>query len=80
LAPDMSWRPFTLLLTLLLATVWGAPQAPGANLAPAPANDAQIDDPMLAPPAPAARQIATWEEALRMLRERSPTRASPRPQ
>ena len=42
--------------------------------APAPSNEAgtlTTDDPLLAPPAPAPRTIASWDEAIALLRERS---------
>lgn len=46
-----------------------APQSAPAAPAPAAASE---DDPLLAPPAPAPRTIASWDEALSLIRAQSP--------
>src|SRR5450631_615687 len=51
-------------------TMWASaamlPRAAGAQELPA------VSDPMLAPPPGAPRVIASWDEALKLIRERSP--------
>jgi outer membrane protein TolC len=47
-----------------------APEATPAPTAPPPADPP--NDPMLAPPPPAPRTIASWDEALRLIRAQSP--------
>ena len=62
------------------ASPQAASAAPAANAAPAPQAEAParsatapaVSDPMLAPPPAAARQIASWNEGLRLVRTRSP--------
>ncbi len=63
--------PFRLaFLLVVLAGAASLAQQPPAQ-PPATPTPPQVDDPMLAPPPPAARQVGTWEDALRMVRERS---------
>ncbi|MCL2448861.1 MAG: TolC family protein [Polyangiaceae bacterium] len=56
----------------------GSPPAPAPAPAPGPppAPDAiapiHVDDPMLAPPPPAPRSLASWDEALALIRTTSP--------
>jgi outer membrane protein TolC len=65
------WAGAALVLAqLLLGASAGAqppPQSPAFAVEP-PA----VEDPMLAPPPPAPRQVASWDEALEMIRARSP--------
>ena len=56
------------LLAALAAAALAIPAAATAQEAPAPIA---IDDPMLAPPLPASRAVASWQEALAIVRERS---------
>ncbi|WP_224249447.1 TolC family protein [Hyalangium gracile] len=44
---------------------------PAAPLPPPTPFQPKVEDPMLAPVPPASRQVASWEEALALLRERS---------
>ncbi len=63
------------LIALVLALVVGLPvsaraappDTPGAGLQPP-----VVDDPMLAPPPPPARSIASWDDALALIRAQSP--------
>jgi outer membrane protein TolC len=60
-----------------------SPAAPGAPTSQPPAgtpaaasaepNLPQVDDPMLAPPETAPRELRSWQEALRLLRTQSPS-------
>jgi outer membrane protein TolC len=63
------------LLASLIAIAGGSPQAfgqtPSAPTA-APGFAPAVNDPMLAPPPPAPRSIASWDEALALIRARSP--------
>lgn len=55
---------FSSLSTLVVLAV--------ATASPSPARfQAQVNDPLLEPLAPATRQLKTWDEALRLVRERS---------
>jgi outer membrane protein TolC len=59
---------FALLLGLVASTALAEPPTP---LPPPTQFQPKVDDPMLAPMAPAPRQVGRWEEALSLLRERS---------
>jgi len=64
-----------LLLWLLIFPMTVAAQtAPPPSPPPAAARvePPQVSDPMLAPPARAPREIASWEQALRMVRAQAP--------
>ncbi|HYO67807.1 MAG TPA: TolC family protein, partial [Archangium sp.] len=57
---------------LFLVLTAGPALADQEPLLPAPPSfQPQVDDPMLTPVRPAARQVGTWEEALGLVRERS---------
>jgi outer membrane protein TolC len=58
------------LLLVVLAVGPALAQEPSAQPPATPAPP-QVDDPMLAPPPPATQQVGNWEEALRLVRERS---------
>jgi outer membrane protein TolC len=66
-----------LLVALVVLALFAAAQAhaqvdlPAPPAAP-PAYAPTVDDPMLAPPPPAASQIGSWEQALGLLRAHSP--------
>jgi outer membrane protein TolC len=65
--------PPALAALLLLGAAPAAASAPPADApvaAPAPFQP-RVSDPMLAPMPPATRAVARWDEALRLLRERS---------
>src|SRR5689334_333777 len=64
----MSSRLALLFLALTAAPPLAVAQEPTA--APPPFQP-QVNDPMLAPVEPAPRRVATWEEALTLVRERS---------
>jgi outer membrane protein TolC len=53
-----------------------APAATPGEAAPAPARTPEVSDPMLALPPPAPRQIASWDDALALIRAQSPDYAS----
>jgi outer membrane protein TolC len=60
--------------TLVLLSALGATRASAQGI---PRQETSfrppsVDDPMLAPPAPAPRQIATWDDALALIRTQSP--------
>lgn len=55
---------FSSLSTLVVLAVATAPASPARF-------QAHVDDPLLAPLAPATRQLKTWDEALQLVRERS---------
>jgi hypothetical protein len=56
------------LLTLLPGVVYAASSNTGASVV----SGTPADDPMLAPPPPAQRELKTWDDALELLRSQSP--------
>ncbi|WP_434390178.1 TolC family protein [Melittangium boletus] len=58
-------------LALFLMSLTAVPALAQEPTAAPPPFQAQVNDPMLAPAPSAARQVASWQEALRLVRERS---------
>jgi multidrug efflux system outer membrane protein len=78
--PERSCRSTLLGVLALLATSTSGALAFAQTAAPAPAETAPpeipkpppVDDPMLAPPPDAPRMIASWDDALALVRQKSP--------
>jgi multidrug efflux system outer membrane protein len=65
----------TLVVTQRVVAQADSQAAPDPASAPPPAPPApapEVHDPMLAPPPPAATEISSWEQALKLLRTRAP--------
>ena len=50
----------------------GPPPTPTPTMAASPSAASALDDPLLVPPAPAPRILASWDEALSLIRAQSP--------
>jgi outer membrane protein TolC len=61
---------------VLGAALTAAPLASAQGPGPAAAPTHEVSDPLLAPPPPAPGQIASWDEALALIRAQSPDYAS----
>jgi outer membrane protein TolC len=59
------------LTALLVGLIASAALAQAPTLPPPTPFQPKVDDPMLSPVPPAPKQVATWEEALALVRERS---------
>jgi outer membrane protein TolC len=60
----------------LLTVAWISAAVPAAAEAPTADQQApppRVDDPMLVPPTPALREVRSWDEAISLLRSRSPS-------